>query len=326
MIFYYLYIIIKNLMKKLTTDEAIKKLSIKNPNVIFIDQYYSSRQKSKFECLICGCKWAAIPKGIIAGKNGCPECGKKKAAETIKYNITTDDFIEKLEKKFPNKFTILSDYVNHNEKIKIKCNICEHEWKSKPTCLLKGYGCYICGHKEKGEKQRKLHETFIKEIDKIYDNKLTVLSKYIKGKDRVDVKCNICNYKWSPISRILLHRGCPKCNFSKGELLIYKILKELKIVFKEQYIFDKLKTQDGGVPIFDFAIYDNSNNIKSIIEYDGEQHFKAVKRWGGINRLIQQQKVDEFKNDFCKKSNIKMIRIPYTELKNINQNYIKNLL
>jgi len=81
----------------------------------------------------------------------------------------------------------------------------------------------------------------------------------------------------------------------------------------------------NGTPIFDFVIFE-INNIKCIIEYDGEQHFKAVKRWGGVERLNRQKEIDEFKNKYCLDNNIKMIRIPYTELKNINKEYIKNLL
>ena len=133
------------------------------------------------------------------------------------------------------------------------------------------------------------------------------------------------NHEWTPVAGRLLRRGCPKCNFSKGELLISKILKELNINFKEQYIFGGLKTEDNGTPKFDFVLFEN-DKIKQIIEYDGEQHFKIVKRWGGIKRFERQQKIDNFKNDYCKDNNIEMIRIPYTELKKINNEYIKEKL
>ena len=124
---------------------------------------------------------------------------------------------------------------------------------------------------------------------------------------------------------MILRRGCPKCNFSKGELLITKILKELNINFKDQHIFDGLKTNDNGTPIFDFVIFEN-DKIKQIIEYDGEQHFKPIKKWGGIKRFEKQQKIDKFKNDYCNDNGIEMIRIPYTELKKINNEYIKQLI
>jgi len=33
--------------------------------------------------------------------------------------------------------------------------------------------------------------------------------------------------------------------------------------------------------IFDFVIFDNQNNIKKCIEYNGEQHYKPVELFGG---------------------------------------------
>lgn len=312
--------------RKITNEEAIERLSINNSNVIILDRYYSSEEKSHFKCLICNCEWKANAKGVINGKNGCPDCGKKKARETIKYNITTDDFRKKIEKIFKGKLNVLGEYVNYYTNIDIKCNICGHIWITKPTHLISHQGCTICGHIEKGKKCRKKPDKFISEIKMIYGNKLSLLEEYTIGENKIKVKCNVCKYEWSPISRRLLRRGCPKCNFSKGELLISNILEELKIDFQGQYVFDGLKTEKNGVPIFDFVIFDEFNNIKSIIEYDGEQHFKAIKKFGGLPRLQQQQKVDEFKNNYCYKNNIKMNRIPYTELKNINNEYIKKLL
>ena len=312
-------------MKKLTHNEAIDKLSKNNPNIILLDQYKSSREKNFFKCLICNCEWKANVKGVINGNNGCPECGKKKAKETLKYNITTDDFKNKIKKIFGDKISIISEYTNHNNKINVKCNICNHIWSTKPKSLIAKNGCIKCGHIEKGKKHRKSHEKFINEINLIHNNRLSVIGIYNTCDDRIDVKCNICNHEWKPVSGRLLRRGCPKCNFSKGELLIEDLLKKLNIDFKPQYTFEGLKTKANGVPIFDFAIFDNKN-IKCIIEYDGEQHFKAVKKWGGIERLKRQQEIDKFKNNYCYKNNIKIIRIPYTEIKNINIEYIKRLL
>ena len=151
-------------MRKLTNKEAIDKLLKNNSNIIFIDQYYSSREKSHFKCLICNNEWTADAKGVINGSNGCPECGKKKARETIKYNISTDDFKIKVKKIFEDKLSIIGEYVNFHTNIEIKCNICNHNWYSKPTYLMKKYGCDKCGHVETGKKQRKSHDVFIDEI------------------------------------------------------------------------------------------------------------------------------------------------------------------
>jgi len=257
---------------------------------------------------------------------GCPKCGKRKAAKTIKHNITTDDFRKKVKKINGNKLCVIGEYVNQDFNIKVKCNICGNVWLSKPKYLIRNQGCSICGHKEKGKKQRKTHETFLNEINEIHDGRLILLEKYVTGKDRIKVKCSICNHIWNPVSRRLLRRGCPNCNISKGELLISKILKKLNINYKTYYIFNNLKTDVGGTPIFDFVIFDKNDSLKMIIEYDGEQHFKPIKKWGGEKRLKRQQKIDKFKNDYCYNHNIQMIRIPYYDFDNIDNEYIKKLI
>jgi hypothetical protein len=82
----------------------------------------------------------------------------------------------------------------------------------------------------------------------------------------------------------------------------------------------------SGTPVFDFVIFDEVDNIKCVIEYDGKQHFTAVKRWGGEKKLKRVQEIDIFKNRYCVTNNIKITRIPYTELNKLNKNYIKDLL
>ena len=49
------------------------------------------------------------------------------------------------------------------------------------------------------------------------------------------------------------------------------------------------------------------------IEYDGEQHYKSVEHWGGLNGLLDRQKKDKIKTDYCLINNIKLIRIKYNQ-------------
>ena len=70
---------------------------------------------------------------------------------------------------------------------------------------------------------------------------------------------------------------------------------------------------------FDFAIFDNNNNLKYLIEYDGSQHFEENVRENGLgfNTREAYEKTHErdmIKNQWCKDNNIPLIRIPYTHL------------
>lgn len=112
--------------------------------------------------------------------------------------------------------------------------------------------------------------------------------------------------------------GCIK---SVGEANIALLLSELKIPFKREYrIFDEEKKEYR----FDFAILDKDNNIKSFIEYDGIQHFGRISGWFTEDRYKQLQKSDNFKNEYCCKHNIPLIRIPYWEIDKMNYNYLLN--
>ncbi len=109
----------------------------------------------------------------------------------------------------------------------------------------------------------------------------------------------------------LNNQGCPKCNSSKGELKTEQYLKENNIQFENQKTFPNCKNK---LPLpFDF--YLPKHNI--CIEYDGEQHFIPKSCFGGNKQFQRTKQNDLIKNQFCKNNNIKLIRIPYNEFKNI---------
>ena len=110
------------------------------------------------------------------------------------------------------------------------------------------------------------------------------------------------------------------CLSSKGEALIAQCLSQGAIKFKQQYVFQDCKTENGYPCRFDFAIFDKNNNLKCLIEYDGIQHFYNLDFFGSLEL---NQKRDEIKNSYCKKNNIPLIRIPYLDYDKINLKYIK---
>ena len=70
---------------------------------------------------------------------------------------------------------------------------------------------------------------------------------------------------------------------------------------------------------FDFFI-----NNSYFIEYDGETHYNYnLHGWHNLTQLSAQQERDSIKNQWCKKNNVPLIRIPFYHLKNLT---IKDLL
>lgn len=145
--------------------------------------------------------------------------------------------------------------------------------------------------------------------------KLLVIEKTDKRKfNQIVWKCicdcgNECEVNsGSLVSQSTLSCGCLK---SKGEEKIIKILKDNNISFEKEKKFDFCIFENGSYPRFDFFIEN-----QYLIEYDGIQHFKQ----SGWESLTEIQARDEFKNIWCKKNNIPLIRIPYTQYGKLNIN------
>lgn len=68
---------------------------------------------------------------------------------------------------------------------------------------------------------------------------------------------------------------------SLGEKSIEKLLRENNINYKKEYAFQDLVSINNVLLRFDFAIFDENNEIERLIEYDGEQHYldKTNKFW-----------------------------------------------
>lgn len=153
---------------------------------------------------------------------------------------------------------------------------------------------------------------------------LTVLSEEppIKGRNR-KVKC-LCECGNTHICTVLdLSRGhttsCGCMRRSRGELYIEEILHKLNLDFERQKRFENCK----NVRSLPFDFYIPQYNV--CIEYDGEQHYRAVKHWGGEEKLLNQQLNDEIKNKYCEDNNITLIRIPYTKTKQEIFEIVNNL-
>jgi hypothetical protein len=64
---------------------------------------------------------------------------------------------------------------------------------------------------------------------------------------------------------------------------------------------------------FDFAIFDDNNNLKLLIEFNGEQHYRPIQKFGGKKAFTQQVKRDKIKIDFCKSNNLNLLIIRFDE-------------
>lgn len=109
---------------------------------------------------------------------------------------------------------------------------------------------------------------------------------------------------------------------SRGEIKIEEILAAAGLDFQEEYSFPDLVSNTGRPLRFDFAVFDDDGDIDFLIEYQGIQHYKPKEKFGGMSGLRKQQFNDMKKREYCKKHNIKLIAIPYTDEYIITYDYI----
>ena len=250
----------------------------------------------------------------------CPKCKSiiKKKPHKGKQHV------RKLDKDVINDFNIVHNnkydydkmiYINNRIKIIITC-FKHGDFKQTPSKHLIGQGCNECGKKISSNKRRTSNKTFTNNANIIHHN-LYNYDKvvYITNRIKVIIGCSLHgNFKQIPLKH-LSGQGCPKCKSSSGEEKIRKLLTNMNITFYEQKTFDGC--EDINKLRFDFHI----PSINTLIEFDGQHHFKSIDYFGGMSAYLKQRKRDLIKNKYCRDNSIRLIRIPYYE-----SNIIKNIL
>ena len=154
---------------------------------------------------------------------------------------TTEQYINELN-EINNSIQVLGEYLGARNRIRVKCLVCEHIWEPQAGLLIgkKATGCPECGKKKIGDKLRKSHTDFIKEVtDK--NPYIEILSEYTSSQNYVDCLCLICQHTWSAIaSSVAKGHGCPKCaarNRSQNQTKTHEhFLSQLDLIKDKKYI------------------------------------------------------------------------------------------
>ena len=128
-----------------------------------------------------------------------------------------------------------------------------------------------------------------------------------------ECQCDCGNIAYVPTGNLTTGNtsSCGCITSSIGEKNIEEWLNNNRIKYKKEY---RINTGHR----FDFALYDNFNNLVMFIEFDGEQHYFDRKGiWNNNDTLEDIQARDQIKNNYAIKNKIPLIRIPYYERDNI---------
>jgi len=293
----------ENRRKKLSKkhNEYIKEVKEKYPHIEVLEEYKKYQSKISHDDIRCEHQpWLAQPQIILNGY-GCPDCANENRRK--KLSKKHNEYIKEVKEKYPH-IEVLEEYKNNNTPILHNDKRCTHKsWLISPSSILIGRSCPICANNIK-----KTHDDYIKQVKEKYPH-IEVLSGYKNSKIKILFNDNRClhNNWYSLPPNILNGSGCPFCNNSKGEQDIMLFLNKENIKYISQKKFKECKYKKP-LP-FDFYLPD----YNTCIEYDGDQHFKPMDIWGGVNEFKKRQLRDNIKNDFCIKNNINLIRIKYDE-------------
>ena len=295
--------------KKKTKSHAqfVAEMKEVNPNISFLNEYKNNSTRIHCKCLIDGFEWDSVPHILLDG-HGCPECYRKKANRR-----NEDEFLKELKERFPT-VKLKSKYIRIGVKVDYECTVCGYEWSAIPDTILnnpKSVGCPKCAGRAKVTEEE-------------YKNRVAKANRfveYVSGfngmLEHAKFKCVKCGFMWETTAASIENgTTCPKCKMSRGEAAVEAYLNDNHVDYIAQYRFDDCRNE-RQLP-FDFYI--PSQNM--CIEYDGEQHFMPV-TFGGVDKdeAIKNFKYckvnDKIKDNYCEQNNIKLVRIPYTDFKNI---------
>lgn len=286
----------------LTTEEFIKRAKeIHGGKYDYsLVDYKNCRTKVKIICPVHGV-FEQIAETHI---NGCG-CLKCKVDNMFS---NKEKFIKKTKEIYGSKYDYsLVDYIDSKTKIRVVCS--KHGvFETTPNRILNGHNCPECSKEEAFEKNK---NSFFQKSKEIHYNKYNYSKvNYVNNYTKVEIICPIHGSFWQEPGEHKRGRGCPKCNESSGEKRIEIFLKENNINYEAQKRFKEL-----GALSFDFYI--SSKN--TLIEFNGEQHYKPIEYFGGEKAFKKQINNDNKKKEFAKHNGIKLLIISFKEFSKIEE-------
>jgi len=299
--------------KKKTQEEYEQEVyNLVGSDFKVISRYQGLHKPIIIEHKICGYEIPTTPANFERNKYKCPNCQGRVFAYIPRKTI--DEFINEVNLLTNNEFLIFGEYKNAHTDLTFIHNIpnCQYEFQTSPDNFINSkHFCPECANKIISEKQRKTQQEFEAEINLISNGEFKVIGEYINNNTPVKLKHLICGHEWEPQPGNFLNRKrCPRCeSYSRAEKIIEEYLININVNHKSQYKFKDCK---NIFPLpFDNAIFNDNNNIILLIEYQGEQHYKPVKHFGGETKFKKQVRNDKIKKQFCKINNIPLLIIPY---------------
>lgn len=256
----------------------------------------------------------------------CKQCYDENVAG--KYHMLSNEEVQqRLDGRFgKGYFTLIGDYMGMEHEFSIRHNSSDcgyYVWTTKPSTVFDrrrgATGCIKClNNTAKGNTK-----WFIDRVYGLVGDEFIVLGEYIDSHTPIKMQHNTkdCHQEFETTPNGFISAGtrCPLDSHSHGENWIREYLKDKDYNNKPEKTFPDLI--DVNKLRYDFYLID----YNALVEYDGPQHDvknKDKSHWDNFDYDLLH-KHDLMKNEYAKKNNIPLIRIPYTV---VGQEAVNNYL
>ncbi len=251
----------------------------------------------------------------LTGK-GCPYCAGN-------VPVSKDEFLRRARDKYGDKFDYSHmDYTDYTTPVNIICPT-HGDFMMQPMYHLNyAMGCVACSRDRMSENMSMSNEEYIEKAQNIHGDRYDYnLVDYSNSKTKIKIICKKHHYVFEqdPSSH-LSGCGCPKCNASRMELRIWRMLELHKIPFIPQARFEWLKF----IKPLSLDFYLPEHNVG--IECQGLQHFGIAKKGKRIFTDIEDIKQrDKIKYALCKEHGVKVLYFCNEKKEYLSDTYIDTI-
>lgn len=229
---------------------------------------------------------------------------------------THEKYVSQVQQINPN-IEVVERYAGSFAKILHRNKMCNHEWKSTPTCILEGVNCPVCSGHTIGQPPLYENSIWASPYRNFFSEYLSEeqMKNIMPGSNKkIDVSCPYCGTVKQIAPHTLLAQGLSCiCNDKRTfpNKFVYDVLSQLKIVFEPEY-----------TPLWSkglrYDIYLSEYNC--IIENHGGQHYQECSLTS--RTLQEEQENDRYKEELAYSNGISHYIV--LDCRKSTTNHIKN--
>lgn len=295
--------------KRLTIEEIRRRAAELSGCEVLSEEYRNNREPLLFRCR-CGAEfWKSWNEFQDQGHNLCNACAKQEQYDAKRLD---ENRVRARLEQYGYEW-ISGEYKNQKSKLTVRCS-CGHLRTATFTNLVDQTHSGLCVSCTRSESQRL--SIFSVELFCAMNDLECLDDSYVDAHTPMRFRCH-CGREfraaWNNVSSGR-QRQCAVCSkyVSKGELAVKTWLDAHGFVYEMQKRFQDC----GGVRPYPFDFFLPTENL--CIEFDGEQHFRAVAFGGTEDHFVEQKARDAAKDAYCERKGLRLLRVPYSEISNVD--------